>query len=116
MKHNHTSFVVTGVVSGIDLESLSFSLSLLTEEEVIIKISLTTYYEVLRNIGDEWRDRVEQPSQEKINDILGSRNNALDTVRWDAKRQLLKYIRKNIMVCIQGVSSTKESDTKYYAR
>ncbi|MDR0585459.1 MAG: hypothetical protein LBG57_14090 [Treponema sp.] len=48
--------------------------------------------------------------------VLGKRDDAPDKALWDAKRQLFKYIRPNIMVSLRGVSSQNGNDFSLSAR
>ncbi|WP_147274365.1 N-acyl-D-glucosamine 2-epimerase [Bremerella cremea] len=112
----HSSFTLMGEVESPDPAEAMFSLRLLSGEVVSIAVSRTTYYEVIRNIGDEWRDRVGEPDANVVEAKIGSRSGAPDEAMWTAKRQLLKYLKPGHMVCIEGVCSSQRNVAQYYAR
>ena len=117
MKNNHTSYTIMGEVASVNANGASFSLTLLTGEEISVIIAKSTSYEVLRNVGDEQRDRVEDPDESYVISQIGPREEAEDVEMWDAKKQLIKYIKPGIMLCMLGVVSTNsEPVTVYNAR
>ncbi len=105
-----------GEVSSVDAAKAAFSLKLLTGDIIRIRVSKTTSYEVLRNIGDDGRDRMRDPEKTSVERTIGSRSNEKDQTLWDAKRQLLKYLKPDLMVCIQGMCSKHAEATDYSAR
>jgi mannose/cellobiose epimerase-like protein (N-acyl-D-glucosamine 2-epimerase family) len=116
MKSYHSSITIIGEVESIDAANAKFSLKLLTNDKILVHVSKTTFYEVLRNVGDDWRDRVRDPEQTIVEQKIGNRSVAPDPSLWDAKWQLLKYLKSNLMVCIQGIFSEHGNTTKYSAR
>jgi len=118
MKLYHSTMTIMGEVDSLDVTEGSFSLKLLTGDLISVHISKTTSYEVLRNVGDgdTRRDRVEDPDQSLVEEKIGKRSEVSDKSFWDAKRQLLKYIMPDLMVCIQGVSSNHNDIVIYSAR
>jgi mannose/cellobiose epimerase-like protein (N-acyl-D-glucosamine 2-epimerase family) len=116
MQSYHSSIAITGEVTSVNAADALFSLKLLTGENVDVRVSKTTYYEVLRNVGDDWQDRVADPDSALVEQAIGSRSESPDQAFWDAKRQLLKYLKPGLMVCFQGVSSDQGQATDYSAR
>lgn len=106
MKNCHSSFTIMGQVDTIYPNKAEFVLKLLSGEKVYFHISKTTYYEVLRNVVDEGRDRVMEPDSTYVLHELGEREQFEDKDFWDAKRKFIKYLKLGLMVCIQGVCST----------
>ncbi|MBF0151892.1 MAG: N-acyl-D-glucosamine 2-epimerase [Magnetococcales bacterium] len=107
MKAFHTSMTLTGEVAwrSVSKDSARFGLKLLTDEVLEILISKTTYYEVLRNVGDAWRDRVVEPDSGEVNKALGNRDESGDPEQWDAGYKAIKYLREGTMICMLGVTS-----------
>jgi hypothetical protein len=116
MQSYHSSFTFMGEVLSIDAGEAAFSLKLLTEDAIRVRVSKTTFYEVLRNVGDESRDRVREPEQTVVEQTVGRRSDAADPALWDAKRQLLKYLKPGLMICIQGIRSQYANTIDYSAR
>lgn len=118
MQTLYSSITMMGEVTEVSVSNSehSFQLSLLTGDNLKIEVAQTTYYEVLRNVGDEWRDRVVEPDPDKVNDTIGSYDTATDKTMWDARRKLLKYLKPGMMVCWQGVMSEHNGRTVYSAR
>jgi mannose/cellobiose epimerase-like protein (N-acyl-D-glucosamine 2-epimerase family) len=105
-----------GEVVSVGAADARFMLKLLTGDEVDVRVSRTTYYEVLRNVGDDWRDRVADPDPALVEETIGIRSDSPNQALWDAKRQLLKYLKPDLMVCFQGVRSDQGETTAYSAR
>jgi len=105
MKKNYNSMTVTGEVTAVNAANASMTLALLSGDVLEVVVSKTTWYEVLRNVGDEARDRVHEPEQADVESLIGTRDSAPDKAVWDAKRSLIKYIKPGLMLSLQGVSS-----------
>jgi hypothetical protein len=116
LKKSYGSMTVSGVVQSVYPEQGFMVLTLLSGDTIRVDIARSTWYQVLRNVGDEARDRVLAPDSADAEKVLGKRDDAADKALWDAKWQLLKYIRPNVMVSIRGVSSQNEDDFSLSAR
>ncbi|OIP53327.1 MAG: hypothetical protein AUK31_01645 [Fibrobacteres bacterium CG2_30_45_31] len=116
MKAQYGSLMVTGSVVSVNVSEALMRLKLLSGEEIDVGVSRNTQYEVLRNVGDESRDRVPKPDEEEVERLLGSRDKASDAAMWDAKRSLFKYIKVGIMVSIRGVASRNGEVSSFSAR
>lgn len=104
----------TGTVKSVSVEKASFFIELLTEESIEIQTSTTTYYEILRNIGDANRDRVIEPDQNLVENKIGKRENSVSKEEWDSKRQLLKYIKPDVLLSVFAIYSENDN-TKFYS-
>lgn len=113
---NYLSTVVTGVVESVCLPDATVTLKLLTGDLLLVSVSRKTWYEVLRNVGDEGRDRVPEPDEGVVETSIGKREESKDKEMWDAKRALLKYLRTNVMVSIRGVASLDGENSSFSAR
>ncbi|MDR1218771.1 MAG: hypothetical protein LBK73_04090 [Treponema sp.] len=116
LKKNYGGMTVAGIVRSVDPAQGFMTLSLLSGDTIRVDIARSTWYQVLRNVGDEARDRVPEPDGADVEKALGKREDVTDKAMWDAKRQLLKYIRPNSMVSIRGVSSQNGDDFSLSAR
>lgn len=128
MRSFHATTLFTGNVSNISSDYLSFEIKLLTNETITITTSSTTYYEVLRNIGDIDRDRVET-KQSDIDQLvkrleekeLEEKRNDAEKGKWkekqeavrDQRKSLLKYLydKEGLLVSVFGVYS-EDGDRK----
>ncbi len=117
LSNNYHSMVVTGVVQKVDPVNLNFTLQLLSGKSLLkVSVTKTTWYEVLRNVGDEGRDRVPEPPEAYVNEVLGANDPAADQSLRQAQYNVLKYLRKGVMVSIRGVASEHETDRAFSAR
>ncbi len=116
MKKKYESMTVTGHVESVEPESAKMILKLLSGDLFEVFASCTTWYEVLRNIGDENRDRVKELDVKDVEARLGKRDEAPDKAMWDAKRALMKYLRPDVMVSIRGVYSENNDKSSFSAR
>ncbi len=116
MKSFHSSTMFTGTVKSISPDKGSFFIELLTKESIEIQTSITTYYEVLRNIGGANRDRVNEPDQNMVEMKIGKKENAIIKEEWDSKRQLIKYIKPDLLLSVFGVYSENDNTNFYSAR
>lgn len=116
MKNNFSSMTVTGIVTAVSSKNASMTLQLLSGDVFEVTVAKQTWYEVLRNVGDENRDRVPEPKDPEVEDTIGKRDEAADKPMWDARRKLIKYIRPRIMVSIRGVSSQNDDKFTFSAR
>ncbi len=116
MKSEHSSITLMGIISSVMPADGEFSLKLLSGEEKRIHVTITTFYEVLRNVGDDSRDRVHTPPSDIVEQQIGQRDDAADRALWDAKRQLIKYLKPGLMICVQGIHSTHDDMTRRSAQ
>jgi hypothetical protein len=116
MEKKYSSMTVTGTVESVKPESGVMTLKLLSGDTLDVFVSRTTWYEVLRNVGDENRDRVPEPTEAEVETLIGKRDSTDDKAMWDTKRALIKYIRPDVMVSIRGVSSVNGDEISYSAR
>lgn len=116
MIKDYSSMTLTGHVTSVNAQSATFILKLLSGDLREIQVSRSTWYEVLRNVGDENRDRVSEPQNDEVEKIIGKRDAAADASMWDAKRSLMKYIRPGVMVSLRGVASRNDSRFTLSAR
>lgn len=118
MKAFHTSITMMGEIESVEVSDSEayFWLNLLTGDAVKVHVVKTTFYEVLRNVGDAQRDRVRDPDDALVTHRLGARCASKDRDIWDVNRKLLKYVRPGTMACFQGVSSEAESGPIFSAR
>ncbi|OQP54563.1 hypothetical protein A4H97_21580 [Niastella yeongjuensis] len=118
MKSFHSSTLFTGTVSSVSLSNCTFWIELLTKEKIEIKTSATTYYEVLRNIGDINRDRVNEPDPNDVEQKIGKESAAPDKDIWAQQKNLIKYIldKQGLLVCIYGIYSENDNIKSYSAR
>lgn len=116
LSKNYHSTVVTGVVDSVDPANAAMVLHLMSGDTLPVSVSRKAWYEVLRNVGDEGRDRVPEPEDAMVTATFGKRDDAEDPEMWDAKRLLLKYIRPGAMVSIRGVLSENGDQSSFSAR
>jgi hypothetical protein len=107
---------VAGIIQKVEPAQGFMTASLLSGDVIRIDVAKSTWYRVLSNVGDEARDRVPDPLTADVEKALGKREDASDQALWDAKYQLLKYIRVGVMVAIRGVSSQNGDDFSLSAR
>jgi mannose/cellobiose epimerase-like protein (N-acyl-D-glucosamine 2-epimerase family) len=105
-----------GEVTSVSLEKLCFLVLLASGDEVEVDVGKTTYYEVLKNLADDNRDRVPSPDQMMVVEMIGSREDAEDPATWDAQYHLYKYLKQGMMLCVSGVYSQNGQDMKFSAR
>lgn len=115
MRNKYDSMTVTGYVESVFPAEGKMILRLLSGDELEVWVSRTTRYEILRNIGAESRDRVAEPNDTDTA-IIGEKKYSQDKEMWEAKRNLLKYIKMGAMVAIRGVSSENGGPVSYSAR
>lgn len=117
---NFHGFTATGIVTGCDAKNGRFIVKLMSGESISVLVSATTWYEVLRNVGEDPQDRVADPSDAAVQAAIGPRPEGGKDPKgasfWDACRQLLKYIEVERMVCVQGVQSVFGNLADYEAR
>lgn len=116
MEKQYGSLTVTGMVVSVNASKAMLRIALLSGDSFDVSVSRTTWYEVLRNVGDESRDRVPEPTLAVVEGQIGKRDDAPDQSIWDAKRSLIKYIRPGVMVSIRGVSSQNGENFSFSAR
>jgi hypothetical protein len=116
MKNCYTGMTVTGTVREVEPAAARMRLELLSKEAIWVSVSKTTWYEVLRNVGDEVRDRVSEPSDASVEAAIGKRSSSGDPAMWDAKRSLMKYARPGTMVSLRGVASLQDGEFSLGAR
>lgn len=116
MNKNFNSMTVTGNVTAVDPKNASMTLQLLTGDSIEVTISKTTWYEILRNVGDENRDRVPEPDNGEVEQFINKRDVAKDQAMWDKQRELIKYIRPGVMVSIRGIHSQNDGTSSFSAR
>ncbi len=116
MHKEYSSMTITGIVQEVNSANGETTLGLLSGDKFNVKISKETWYEVLRNVGDESRDRVPEPVESDVEKVLGERSHAGDEALWKAKRKLLKYMRVGVMASIRGVASRNEDEFVFHAR
>jgi hypothetical protein len=116
MQKQYGSLTITGSVVAVDPVQAKMSLKLLSGDSLDVGVSKNTWYEVLRNVGDESRDRVPEPDAAEVEKLLGTREAASDGALWDAKRSLFKYIKPGVMVSIRGVGSRNQELFTFSAR
>ena len=96
LKNYYSSDVFMGRVSSANPAEATFKLCMLSGDEIQFRVSRSTWYEVLRNVGDESRDRVEEPSPTQIERLIGKREDAPDNLVWDSKRRIIKYLKPGV--------------------
>jgi len=116
LSRNYQSTVVTGVVEAVNPDQGTSTLKLLSGDFLTVAVSRTTWYEVLRNVGDEGRDRTPEPDADAVLAAIGRPDDAAEKAMWDAKRKLLKYLRPGVMVSIRGVYSEEDGSDFFSAR
>ena len=92
MQALYTAVTMMGEVAEVSVslnEGSLLQISLLTGDKLTIEVAPTTHHQVLRNIGDEWRDRVVEPDEDRVKEAIGSRDDAPDKAMWDTRRKLL---------------------------
>lgn len=121
LKYLHLSLTVQGRVKSVAPLEGKFVLELLSGEVLTVSVSPTTWYDVLRNIGDDSRDRVARPSSEAIREALGEAQNGdnsrdhRDLLR-EMQIELLCYVQEKRLLSVEGVYSTGETDALFSAR
>ncbi len=116
MRNRYNSMTVTGHVESVAPDASTMELKLLNKDSLVVSVSRTTWYEVLRNVGDESRDRVPEPADADVENLIGKRDAVEDKAMWDAKRAMIKYVRPGVMVSIRGVSSEDQAAPSFSAR
>lgn len=112
----YQSITLMGEVTHVDARAARFALTLASGDEITAMVTKTTWYEVLKNLADDSRDRVPNPSSEELVEALGRRDNAADGEQWDAQSQLYKYLKVGCMICVSGVYSQSDGQSQLSAR
>ncbi len=115
---NFQAFTITGTVTVVSPSQGTFDMRLLTGDTITVRVSPTTWYEVMRNVGEEPQDRVDNPADAVVQAALGARPSTESKAKavWDACQQMMKYISPERMVCVQGVESTYGNAQDFEAR
>lgn len=110
MNNMFQTMTLMGSVTAAEPKAYRFRLTLLNGEDLSVRVSPTTYYEVLRNVGDEWRDRVPEPSADDIQSKLGEGGND------PRQRGILKYLTPGRMVVVVGIHTQNGDKRNFDAR
>ncbi|RVE91073.1 hypothetical protein CN238_08365 [Sinorhizobium meliloti] len=112
----YQSFSVLGRVVDVSGSEGCFVVRLLSGDHLLWRVSQTTWYEVLRNVGQDVQDRVTEPSPKLVDKELGPRKTEPGAgAWWDARRRLLKYLAPDRMICVQGILSENGATDKGHA-
>lgn len=108
----HCDMTLMGTVTGCDYSDGTFSFRLMTADEITIRISRSTSYEVIKNIDGSSQDNVDEPTDAEIVAALGtpSGNDSMSS----QKRELYKYVKPGRMLCIVGVYSREPEHVAEY--
>lgn len=86
----YQSITLMGEVTHVDARAARFDLTLASGDAITVLVTKTTWYEVLKNLADDNRDRVPNPGQEELVEALGRRDSAADGELWDAQSRACK--------------------------
>ena len=114
MRNFFQQLTVAGHVSQLFPKESGFELTLLNGDKMRVTASKTTYYEVLRNVGDVWRDRVAEPNEKEVEAMIGSRSGG-DPL-YDTKRSIIKYLSGDKTVTVVGIFTQNDDKVSFDAK
>lgn len=110
MRNLFQTMTVVGRVSELEAPRGRFCLRLLNGDTIAVNVSPTTYYEVLKNVGNDQRDRVQEPSSQQYEEALGSDANN------PTKRGIIKYVKPGQSLAVTGIYSQNGDYISFDAR
>jgi mannose/cellobiose epimerase-like protein (N-acyl-D-glucosamine 2-epimerase family) len=117
MKDFYQQLTLMGRVAGVSVAATTpgFEIKLLNDETIAVRVSATTSYEVLRNVGDTWRDRMETPDEGALSEAGLSDLDPKDPLG-NARRDVVKYLQNDRLVVVAGILSLNGEKSTLDAR